>query len=143
MKAPRTPIPVTLALACALEDRGNLFSIAQEFARIQPAAALAPLGQLMCDIIAPLLDMGAIYEDGAGTKHIDRQAVCDFGIVACGLSRCAVMYEMSLHELALHFRRHVPRHAVAQAPSRDFLADMQKLFPDTMKEQFDDNTQIS
>lgn len=134
---PTPKLPVTLALACALENAGNLFVTAQAIAESNLAAGAAvPLGRLMCDIIAPLLEMGAIYADGAGNKHIDRQAICDFGIVVCGLSRATVMYELTLHELALYHRRMAPlRDKGAVAPSADFLAEMQGLFPDIAKDK--------
>lgn len=136
----RVRLPATLALACALEDTGNIFSVAQALGESDLAPqAKQTLGLLLCDIIAPLLDMGAVYADSAGHKHIDRQAVIDFGIVVCGLSRSEVMYERSLHELALYHRRLVPqRGAAITAPDAGFLADMQALFPDLAKDDPDD-----
>lgn len=135
-------LPVTVALACALEDTGNLFDMAQALcsdARIDPA--LRPLAQLMCDIIAPLLDMGAIYVDDAGHKRIDRQALCDFGIVACGLPRAVVLYELSLHQLSLYHRKLTPRTGLSTPqPSADFMAQMQALFPDYTEDKTNEHT---
>lgn len=137
MTAGRIHAPVTLALACALEDTGNLFAAAQAIAAASQAdAALRPLAQLMCDIIAPRVDMGAVYIDATGCKRIDRQALCDFGVVVCGLSRHAVLGEVSLHELSLFHRKLAPRVNVqATPPSADFMAQMAALFPDQPKEQ--------
>lgn len=124
-------IPVTLALACALEDAGDIFAAAEALVQSGLAGTrCAPLGRLLCDVIAPLQEMGGICTDDVGKKHIDRQAICDFGIVACGLSRQTVMYELTLHELALHHRRVMSRSKNGSAPSVDFLTDMQQLFPD-------------
>ncbi len=125
-------LPVTLALACALEERGDLFAAAQAVLDSgQSAGKLAPLASLLRDMIAPLVAMGAVYSDAHGRKHIDRQAVCDFGIVACGLARHVVLHELTLHELALYHRRMAGgRLAALPPPSADFLAQMQELFPD-------------
>ena len=131
LTTPKTYLPVTLALACALEDCGDLFAAARAVADSgQADAQAAPLGRLLCDIIAPLLEMGGFYTDAAGCRKIDRQALCDFAVVACGLSRHAALYEITLHELALHHRRLAPKTGAHAAPSSAFLAEMQALFPD-------------
>lgn len=108
-------LPVTLALACALEDRGNLFSAAQAMLEGDMPTAAAPMVELLRDIIGPLLDMGAVYSDAAGEKRIDRQAICDFGIVYCGLPRQTVLHELSLHEIALYHRRLAAQRTAARA----------------------------
>lgn len=125
----KTRLPVTLALACALEGEGDLFTAARAVTNSGLAdSEMRPLGRLLCDTIAPLLEMGAFYTDEQGRKKIDHETICDFAVVGCGLTRCAALCELTLHELALHHRRLVPR--PMQTPSATFLAEMQALFPD-------------
>lgn len=127
----RQRLPVTLALACALEDAGDLFAAARAIAKSGLADRdMRPVGKLLCDMIAPLVEMGAFYTDKQGIKKIDREAICDFAIVGCGLTRHATLYDLTLHELALHHRRVTPRAVQVAAPSAAFLAEMQELFPD-------------
>lgn len=127
-------IPVTLALACALDVRGDLFSAAQAVID-QPTVAQAamPVVALLHAVLAPLLAMGAVYKDTDGRKRVDRQAVLDFAVVCCGLSEHAALHDIDLRYLALHHRKMSGQ----QVLSAELAAELSQLFPDTQGDQHD------
>ena len=99
-------LPVTLELACALEDDGDLFVLAAELlTACARKHSLMPLVRLLTDILSPLTLLGAIVTATDGSKMIDRQAVVDFATVMCGYSRDEAWRCVTLHELALHAQR--------------------------------------
>ena len=124
-------LPVTLELACALEDDGDLFVLAAEtLAAHEGARNLTALLRLLTDILSPLSVLGAVVTAANGSREIDRQAVIDFATVMCGYSREDAWSRVTLHELALQAQRMgvAPAHV---RPDAAFLAMMTDTYKDT------------
>lgn len=127
----RCVIPVTLELACALEDAGDLFSLsARVMAAHQGAGGLLPIMHLLVDVLDPLMTLGAIAENAQGIKKMDRQAVLDFATALCGLTRADAWQRVTLRELSLQAQRLGVAGHMRARPDAEFLATMLNAFDD-------------
>ena len=129
-------MPVTLALAGALDESGDLYRMARYLADMnaEDKEILQPLRVVVMEILTAISDMGAVYRDHTGRHRIDVQAMVDFGVVHGGLSPGEVMYGRSLRQIALMWRQAGLGTREDTSPDRDFMREMLERFPDRKEE---------
>lgn len=126
-------LPMTVGLALALEDEGDLFACAERLVALGDDAALRPLARLMVDMLAALGAMGAIGTTVEG-RRIDREALLRFGSGLCGISEDKLWHATTLTELAARWEGWKLREQLVarpQPPDAAFLHKMTTHFPDT------------